>query len=155
VATTTLLKPSLVPAPAPVAHYVCEAWWACHTAPGSRHQYRERLDALVATGQGLSVVPRAVLERLDLVVEPERGWQGHVPTWFGVRCRIGRVRTWLAVDEGSGSYREFSLLALFPRRDLEGTPPFVHLGTRFLLDCRAELSLDCSSPAGEGRLVIP
>jgi hypothetical protein len=155
VATTTLFQPSLLPTPTPVAHYFCESWWACHTAPGSRHQYRERLDSLLSPGQGLSVIPGTVFERLDLVTVPERGWRGQVPTWFGVPCRIGRVKLWLAVEGAPGTYREFSLLALFPRGDLDDAPPFVQLGTQFLLENRAKLHLDCSSPSRGGRLIIP
>jgi hypothetical protein len=154
-ATTTVLKPSLVPAPAALVHYICETWWTCHTAPGSKHIYRERLDSLLSTGQGLSVIPPTVLERLDVVIVPEPGWRGQVPTWFGVPCRIGRVRMWLSILEAARPYREFALLAIFPRHDLEDAPPFVQLGTQFFLEHRAELLLDCSSPTREGRLIIP
>jgi hypothetical protein len=155
VPTTTVLRPSRLPAPSPIVHYFCESWWTCHTAPGSKHHYRERLDSILSTSQGLSVIPPTVFERLDLVVLPERGWKGQVPTWFGIPCRIGRVTMWLAVQEAAGPYREFSLLALFPRHDLEDAPPFIYLGTQFLLEYRAELRLDCSSPTAEGRLLIP
>src|SRR5712692_7374819 len=110
-ATTTIFKPSLLPVPAAVAHYVCESWWTCHTASGSKHYYRERLDSMLASGQGLLVIPRTVLERLDLVIGPERAWKGQVPTWFGVPCRIGRVKLWLSLLEEAEPYREFSLLA--------------------------------------------
>ncbi len=153
--TTTALKPSLIPAPTPLARYFCESWWTCQTAPGSRHHYRERLDSLLSTGQALSVIPPTVFERLDLVSLPERGWRGQVPSWFGVPCRIGRVTLWLSVEGAPGTYRPLSLLALLPRHDLEDAPPFIQLGTQFLHEHRAELRLDCSSPAGEGRLVIP
>jgi hypothetical protein len=154
-ATTTLLQPSLVPAPAILAHYVCETWWTCHTAPGSKHYYRERLDSLLATCQGLSVIPPTVLERLDLVIVPEKGWKGRVPTWFGIPCRIGRVTIWLSILEEPKLYREISLLALFPRHDLEDAPPFVQLGTQFLLENRGNLVLDCSLPPGTGQLLFP
>jgi len=62
---------------------------------------------------------------------------------------------WLRVVEAPEPYRQFTLLALLPQSDLEDEPPFIRLGTQFLLEHRAELSLDCSSPAGEGRLIIP
>jgi hypothetical protein len=155
VPTTTRLRPSRIPAPAPLVHYFCESWWACHTGPGSRHQYRERLDSLLSTGLTLSVIPPDALARLDLVRQPERGWRGQVPPWFGVPCRIGRVTLWLPVEETPGTYREFLLLALFPRREVEDGPPFIQLGTQFLLEYGAELHLDCSPPISEGRLVIP
>jgi hypothetical protein len=154
-AKTFALKPSLLPGPALIAHYLCESWWTCHTAAGSKHHYRERLDSILATSQGLSVIPPAVLERLDLVVVPERGWKGEVPTWFGVHCRIGRAGIWLPALDEPGTYQDFALLALFQRRDLDDAPPFVQLGTQFLLEYAAAVHLDCSSRAGEGRLVVP
>jgi hypothetical protein len=137
-----------------MAHYVCESWWTCHTAPGSKHYYRERLDSLPATGQALSVIPPAVLERLDLAIVSEPGWKGNVPTWFGILCRIGGVRLWLPILEEPGVYHEFGLLALFPQHDLEDAPPFVQLGTQFLLQHAGALYLDCSSPSVECRLVL-
>src|SRR5260370_3847358 len=147
-ATTTIFKPSLLPLPAAAVHYVCQSWWTCHTGIGGKHYYRERLDSLLSLGEGLSVIPPAVLERLDLFIEPVKGWKGQVPTWLGAPCRVGRVKLWLAILEGTGPYREFSLLALFPRHDIEDAPPFVPLGTQVLLVYRAELHLDCStSPA--------
>jgi hypothetical protein len=152
---TIALRPSLLPLPLPTSHYVCESWWTCHSAPASKHQYRERLDSILATSQGLSIIQPAVLERLDLVTTPERGWKGQVPTWYGIPGRVARVTIWLAIRDEPGTYQEFSLLALFPRRDLEDAPPFVHLGTQFLLEHTAAIHLDCSSPAGEGRLVMP
>jgi len=88
------------------------------------------------------------------MVMPERGWKGQIPTWFGVPCRIGRVKMWLSVLEAELP-REFALLALLPRHDLEDAPPFVQLGTQFLLEYRAKLDLDCSSPTIGGRLLIP
>jgi hypothetical protein len=155
VPSVTILKPSLIPAPTPITHYLCESWWTCHTAPGSRHRYRERLDCILSLTPGLAVIPPAVFERLDLIVRPERGWKGQTPTWFGVPCRIGRVSMWLAVQGTPGPYREFSVLAQLPRRDLEDAPPFISLGTQFLLEYQAELQLNCSSPREEGRLIFP
>src|ERR1700736_2410757 len=114
-AKTIALKPSLMPAPADVVHYVCEFWWTCHTGTAGKHYYRELLDSMLATGQGLSVIPPAVLERFDLVITPEPGWKGQVPTWFGVPCRIGRVKMWLRVLGEPAPYREFSLLTILPR----------------------------------------
>jgi hypothetical protein len=62
---------------------------------------------------------------------------------------------WLSVLEEAAPYREFSLLTLFPRHDIQDSPPFVQLGTQFLLAQRAGVQLDCSSVAAEGRIVIP
>jgi hypothetical protein len=74
-----------------------------------------------------------------------------VPTWFGIPCRIGRARIWLTFVEGPGVYHEFGLLALFPRHDLQDAPPFVQLGTQFLLEYAGAVHLDCSSLSGDGR----
>jgi len=54
-----------------------------------------------------------------------------------------------------GEYRQFSLLALFPRQTLEGAPRFIHLGTQFLREYQAQVALDCSSMGSQGRLIIP
>jgi hypothetical protein len=101
------------------------------------------------------VIPRAVFQFLDLAIAPERGWKGQVPTWFGIRCRIGRATLWLPIQEYPGQYRELSLLALLPRQDLEDAPPFILIGTQFLLEHEARIELDCSSVKSRGRLVIP
>jgi hypothetical protein len=151
-AATTIFRPSPLPVPTKVAHYICESWWTCHTQSGGKHYYRERLDSLLSLGEGLSVIPAAVLDRLDLVIGPVKGWKGQIPTWFGSPCKVGRVKLWLAILEEIGPYREFSLLALFPRKDIEDAPPFVQLGTQFLLEYRAEFH---SSSKGEGKLLIP
>jgi hypothetical protein len=110
---------------------------------------------MLAFGQLLSVIPPNSTERCDLEIAPERGWKGQTPTWFGVPCRIGGVTIWLPTLEGPAPLRSFPLLALFPRQDIEDAPPFVHLGTQFLLEHRAKLSLNASSPTGVGRLVFP
>lgn len=110
---------------------------------------------MLAPGQLLSVMPPGITERFDLDLLPERGWRGQVPAWFGVPCRVGRVTIWLPVLEGPALLRALSLLALFPRSGVADAPPFVQLGTQFLLEHRAELHLDYSSAAGEGRLMIP
>jgi hypothetical protein len=62
---------------------------------------------------------------------------------------------WLAVQGTLGQYREFSVLALLPRRDLEDALPFISLGTQFLLEYQGQVHLNCSSPREEGRLIIP
>jgi hypothetical protein len=110
---------------------------------------------MLAPGQLLTVMPPTVTERFDLEILPERGWKGQVPTWFGVPCRVGRVTIWLPILEGPAPLRALSLLALFPREEVDDMPPFIQIGTQFLLEHRTELHLDYSSPAGEGRLVIP
>ncbi len=110
---------------------------------------------MLAPGLLLTVMPPTVTERFDLKILPERGWKGQVPTWFGIACRRGRATIWLPILEGPAPLRALSLLALFPGEEVDDTPPFVQLGTQFLLEHRAELSIDYSSSAGEGRLLIP
>jgi hypothetical protein len=154
-ATTTILKPSRLPFPAPAVHYVCESWLTCGSSPGTGYLYRERVDSLLATGQPLSVVPLGIQQFLALEITPAPGWKGQVPTWFGVACRIGRLRIWLPVWESPGTYREFSLLALLPRAELDDSAPLLQLGTQFLLEHRAQVVLGCTSPRQPGKLLIP
>jgi hypothetical protein len=115
--------------------YLCRSWWTCHSS--GRHTWRNRSDALLATGQPISLIPREVQDRLELVISPERGWRGQIPSWFGVPCRIGRVQHWLPIEEEAGRYRDFALLALLPREDPDDAPPFILLGTQFLLEFQA------------------
>src|SRR5258708_3341222 len=114
VSTTTILLPSRLPLPAPAPHYFCQSRLTCHGEPFTRYTYRGRADSFLATEQLLSVIPLPIREFLDVVITPERGWRGQVPSWYGISCRIGRVGLWLPVEEGPGSHREFSLLALLP-----------------------------------------
>jgi hypothetical protein len=100
-------------------------------------------------------MPRTIRELLDIVITPVPGWRGQVPTWYGIPCRIGRVTLWLPIEENPGAYHQFSLLVLLPRDELEDAPPFVHLGTQFLLEYQAQVVLDSSSLSNTGRLVIP
>jgi hypothetical protein len=39
-------------------------------------------------------------------------------------------------------FRNFSLLVLLPREELEGAPPFILLGTQFFLEYKARVLLD-------------
>ncbi len=151
--TTTTLHPHPVPSPTPLVRYLGHCWWTCHSA--GRHTWRNRCDALLAIGQLLSVIPRAARESLDLVIEPEAGWRGQVPTWLGVPCRIGRATLWLPVDEEPGRHRDLSFLALLPRHDLDDAPPFIQIGTQFLLEHRIQTHLDATSTVSPGRLTIP
>jgi hypothetical protein len=153
VATTTLLHPHPSRYPSSAVRYLCQTWWTCSSTP--RHTWRRRCDTLLATDQLLSVIPRAIQHDLELVVAPVRGWKGQVPAWFGVPCRIGRVTVWLPVEDDSSPHRDLSLLALLPTQDLEDAPPFIHLGTQFLLEHQVQVVIDCSSPGATGRLIIP
>jgi hypothetical protein len=152
-ATTTVLNPHPVAYPSVAVRYLCRSWWSCYSTP--RHTWRVRCDSLLATEQALSVVSPTTRASLDLVVTPVPGWRGQVPPWFGIPCRIGRVTLWLPVEDGPDLYRDLSLLVLLPREDLEDAPPFIYLGTQFLLEHRAQVFLDCSSATNQGRLIIP
>jgi hypothetical protein len=151
--TTTLLTPYAVLLPAPTVRFLCEAWWTCYS--GARHTWRNRCDALLATGERLSVILPTTRRLLDIVVTPEAGWSGEVPSWYGVPCRLGRVALWLPVRENPGEYRPLSLLALLPKKDLEDAAPFVYLGAQFLVEHHVQVNLDCSSTTAFGQLVIP
>jgi hypothetical protein len=153
--TTTIFKASRFSLPTPAVHYICQTWWSCSHGAGSRYEYRERFDSLLSTAELLSVIRPSALKGIDLEIMPERGWRGHVLTWRGVPCRLGRVRVWLPIEEGPDVLRPLPLLALFPKEDVEDAPPFVQLGTQFLLEHKVQLTLDASSIQGEGRLVIP
>jgi hypothetical protein len=152
-ATTTLLHPYPYPLPAAAVRYLCRIWWTCYSAPP--HTWRVRCDALLATGQLLSVIPRMIQDDMNLAITPEPGWSGQVPTWFGIPCQLGRVTAWLPAQDHPGHYRPLSVLALFPKDELTDAPPFIHLGTQFLLEHRAQVHLDCASAGNAGRLVIP
>jgi hypothetical protein len=100
-------------------------------------------------------MPRTIRERLGIEILPVPGWKGQVPTWFGVPCRIGRVTIWLPLEDGPSLYRELPLLVLLPREDLEDAPPFIYLGMQFVLEHRAQVILDGTSPGNHGRLIVP
>lgn len=151
--TTTLLQPFPVHFPSPSVRYLVGSWWTCHSGP--KHTWRNRSDSLLASGQPLSVIPKTIRELLDMVITPVPGWKGQVPTWFGVSCKIGRVVLWLPSDDEPGVYRDFSLLALLPREELEDAPPFIHLGAQFLLEYQVQIQLDWSSLHSVGKLLIP
>ena len=152
-ATTTPLVPYALPLPSPAVRYLFHSWWTCYS--DGRHTWRNRCDALLATGQALSVIPPSIREQLDLVIRPAPGWKGQVPAWYGVACRIGRVSLWLPIEENPGELREYSLLTLLPRQDLEDAPPYVQVGTQFLLEYKARVELDSSTVNAGGRLMLP
>jgi hypothetical protein len=113
-----------------------------------------RSDSLLATSAPVSVVPPSIRHALDLQIAPVPGWQGVVPTWYGIACTVGRATIWLPVEETPGLYRDFSLLVLLPKRDLPDAPPFIHLGMQFLVEYGGQVTVDGSGP-GTGRLVLP
>jgi hypothetical protein len=92
---------------------------------------------------------------LDPVINPVSGWRGRVPTWFGIPCRIGRVTLWLPVEGRGAVFRNFSLLVLLPREELEGAPPFILLGTQFFLEYKSKVLLDFFSIENPGGLIVP
>lgn len=138
--------------PTPTGHFLVEAWWTCYSSPP--HTWRQRSDAILATGLPLTVIPFTIRNLLDLEITPTPGWKGFAPTWLGVPCLIGRVTLWIPIQEIPGHFRSFSLLTLFPQQDVPDTPPFVQLGAQFLLEHRVQVFLD-GSAVGGNRLVIP
>lgn len=62
---------------------------------------------------------------------------------------------WLPCQETSGQPRPFSLLTLFPQQDIPDAPPFIQLGTQFLLEYKAQVILNETGTGGGNRLVIP
>lgn len=152
-ATTTILTSSPIPLPSPGIHFFSESWLSCYSTP--KHTWRNRCDCLLATEQPLSVIPPSAFQMLDIVIAPVPGWKGNVPTWFGIPCRIGRVTLWLPNQEEPGRLRDFQLLVLAPKFNLEDAAPFIHLGTQFLLEYRVQVILEGESPTSGGKLIIP
>ncbi len=152
-ATTTPLTAYPVRLPSPSVRFLCEAWWTCYSA--GQHTWRTRSDLFLATGEPLSVIPRPFQQSLAFVIRPDTAWRGQAQTWRGVPCRIGRVSLWVPSEETAGLLRELSLLALLPRHEVEEVPPYVLLGTQFLIEHRAQVVLDGSVPGAVGKLVIP
>lgn len=153
--TVTHLYPYPLSYSLPANRYVCEAWWTCRST--AHHRWRNRSDCLLATGHPLSVVQPQIRHDLDLEVWQEPRWTGAIPDWDGIPCRLGRVEMWLPV-QGNQPLRPFLLLVLLPRRTAWHALPYVYLGAQFLLEFRAQLTLDCSSGtphALTGRLLIP
>jgi hypothetical protein len=149
--TTTPLIRYPVSLPAPSVRFLIQAWWTCYSA--GPHTWRNRSDALLATGNALSVVSPSIREGLDLETFPVPGWTGVVPTWMGIPCRIARATVWLPILDPLGSYRSLPILVLLPQEDLPDAPPFIHLGAQFLLEHHVQVVLD-EGERGD-RLVIP
>jgi hypothetical protein len=151
--STTLLRLSpLSFYPTPTARFLAEAWWTCYSSPP--HTWRRRSDAILATGQPLSVILPTIRNLLDLEIIPAPGWKGFAPTWLGVSCHVGRVTLWLPIQETPGQFHSFSLLALLPQQDVPDAPPFIQLGVQFLLEYHVQVVLD-ETATGANRLVIP
>jgi len=75
--------------PAATARFLAESWWTCYSSPP--HTWRQRSDAILATEQPISVMPRTARNGLDPVITPAPAWKGFAPTWLGVPCHVGRV----------------------------------------------------------------
>jgi hypothetical protein len=149
----TLLTQFPVSMPFPSLRFLTPAWWTCYSGAG--HTWRARSDLMFASGEAYSVVPYTTRRYLDPEIKPVPGARGNAPDWFGVSCSFGRVRMWLPVEHQSPIYRDFSLLALLPKKDVADTPPFIFLGTQFLAEYDARVILDCTSDIPIGQLVIP
>jgi hypothetical protein len=151
-AATVALTPYPLLLPAPTVRFLVTAWWTC-TSSGS-YTWRDRSDALVASGLPLSIVPPTTRDDMNLDVYPVPGWRGQVPSWFGIPCRIGRVKVWVPTVENPGQLLPYSVLALFPRQDLTDAPPYIHLGAQFFLEHGVQVILD-GQAVSNSRLVLP
>jgi hypothetical protein len=96
----------------------------------------------------------SIRDPIDPVIVPEPHWQGPVPDWQGIPCRMGRLEMWLPGSEPF-VLRPFSLLALFPERDPSEWLPYVLLGVQFLTEYQARVTLECSPTGSRGQLLIP
>jgi hypothetical protein len=96
----------------------------------------------------------SIRDRLDVVCTPEPTWTGGGGEWRGLPCEVGRVQLWLPVQE-TFLLRAFSLLVLLPEREPPDWLPYVLLGTQFLFEYQAVVTLDCSAGTGQGQLRLP
>jgi hypothetical protein len=138
--------------PAATARFLAESWWTCYSSPP--HTWRQRSDAILATEQPISVMPRTARNGLDPVITPAPAWKGFAPAWLGVPCRVGRVTLSLPIYGAPGQFHSLSLLTLFPQQDVPDAPPYIQLGAQFLLEYHIEVVLN-ESATGDNRLVIP
>jgi hypothetical protein len=97
------------------------------------------LECLLESGLGISILPRAVRRRLGVQVQTLPGWQGKsIPTWHGIPCRIGRIT--LSI---SGFW--FNPLVRVPVLKKRWMPPYLLIGTEFLISKKAIVRLNCTS----------
>jgi hypothetical protein len=61
---------------------------------------------------------------------------------------------WLPSQETPGQMRPLSLVTLFPKQDVPHAPPFIQLGTQFLMEHNIQVVLNGTGTGGN-RLVIP
>lgn len=151
-ATTLLNLYPLSFYPDPSARFLAEARWTCYSSPP--HTWRQRSDVILATGQPFSVILPTIRNLLDLEIAPAPDWKGVAPTWLGVSCHVGRVTLWLPIQEIAGRLHSFSLLALLPQQDVPDAPPYIQLGTQFLLEYHVQAVLD-GTTTGNSRLMFP
>lgn len=149
---TSPLTVVMLPWPGLAARFLVEAWWTCVSS--GLHTWRNRADALVSTGEALTVIAPTIKTNLNLDVRPVRGWRGQVPSWCGIPCRIGRVTLWLPCAETPGQLQSFDGLAIFPQADLPDAPPYILLGTQFFLEYRIIASVD-GGQVSNSHLTIP
>jgi hypothetical protein len=113
-----------------------------------------RLDALVSPSAPISVIPAAIHQTTDLLLMDEPAWQGPVPDWQGVPCRIARaVMIWPVPAEYTT--RRFKLLVLLPQADpphLIAHVKYVHLGMQFFVEHDARLVLESAGGRVQGSL---
>lgn len=160
--TTTLVFP--VPCPPLFGRtpgFVCRAKWRTEPVYVNPLETVESspqpFPALLASEQGLSVIPKSICDGLRIAVRPIANWTGRAPIHHGRPCRVGWVVMFLTLVD-QGYERQFGVRALIPNDDHALLPPCILLGTEFFRQYRVRLVLDCRSlrldlPCGE--LVIP
>jgi hypothetical protein len=152
--TITPLRPYPLSYTFPTCRFLCGSWWTAGSGAQRQRTWRACTDSLLATNEPLSVLIPSLRGPIDPVVVPEPRWQGPVPAWQGISCKIGRVEIWLP-ERDPFVLRPFSLLVLLPDRDPQEWLPYVLLGVQFPLEHRIAVRLDCGQHVSAGQLEIP
>jgi len=151
--TTTRLRarrPHLEADLGPSVTFSVDCWWAPEGAvPGQT----VRSDCRLATAEPYSVIPRSLLEivqmRVTALPAPIE------PTWRGIPCLVGHVMFALTTQDGPPR-RAFSMLVLVPETDPPDVPGSVLLGNSFLVEQQARVRLQFQGPVcPDGELLIP
>jgi hypothetical protein len=152
--SVTPLRPYALSYSFPTCRFLCASWWTAWTNTSHNHTWRACTDSVLATSEPFSVLIPSLRDPIDPVILPEPHWQGPVPDWQGIPCRIGRAELWLPYGD-SLTLRPFSPLVLLPERDPPQWLPYALLGVQFLTEYHAAVSLPCAPGGGPGQLTIP
>lgn len=106
----------------------------------------------VAGDLTLSVLPpglwsRAMRFGLRIDVQPDPRWgPADVPDWCGVGCDIGIIRIRFPIRSGPSLMPLYFCLVRLPKVSASWMGTRLLLGTQFLSQSRARLSVDCQRP---------